>query len=343
MIENFDLFRPLPFLDTTRQLARQATGRVGLEAMVWYPDPPTYQFVNMLEEAAKRQVQAQAKIDYYSLMTTDFHNNLFPMPQLRRERGRKTQEMVQRMRKAGVSVDLLNPPSLLQRLIPQLGRNHRKIGLIDGVGFVMGFNLSKYNFDCEDIAVALTEPQAVKRLAEVFEEAGLVERDDREIYCGGNTYLLVDYGRVGQSLILDRAVEMVRGARDYVRWVNLFPPNGRLEVEMARASKRGVDVEGIITRPVWVRKARWDIRLMQLVNSLQSYSLGNQLALGYHNPDIHAKVLVTDNQTLVGSHNLVWEGVWAGTEELDIFSTNPILERKLNRYYAQLKLGSRAA
>lgn len=339
MIEQFDLFRPLLFLDVTRQLTRQASGRVGFETMIWYPDPPTYQFTRMLEQTARRKVLAQAKIDWYSLLTTDFHNNFFPGPSLRRKRLMQTKEMIEGMKDAGVQVDMLNTPDFLHRLVPQLGRNHRKIGLIDDVGFVMGFNFTKYNFECEDVAVALTDSMTVDKLAEVFENAGQRGKD-REISCGNNTFLLVDEGKVGQSLILDRAVEMVKGARDYVRWINLFHPNGRLEVEMARAKNRGIDIEGIITRPVWFRKARFDIRLMQLLNEVHSKYLGHQLALGYHNPDIHAKVLLVDDRVLVGSHNLVWEGVWAGTQEIDIFSTNPTLARNLQRYYAHLKLGS---
>lgn len=340
VVENFDILSPVSFLEATGQLAKSAQGRVGFEAMIWYPDAPTYQVIRMLEEAAGRGIRSEAKIDEYTLMTTDFHNNLWPAPSARKARQRQTQAMIQRMREVGVQVDLLNPPNLLQRLIPQLRRNHRKIALIDHIGFVMGFNLTRDNFRWEDVAVALTDAKVVESLAAVFADAGKKEKHDQEISCSGDTSLLVDCGKVGQSLILERAADMVKRARYQVRYINLFHPNGVLEREMIKAVKRGVEVEGIISNPRWFTKARWDFRMMQLLNMARSKALGYQLVLGYHNPNIHAKVLVVDNQALVGSHNFVWEGVLAGTKELDIFSTHPTLVGNLTRYYQGLKENS---
>lgn len=350
MVEQYDVLEQRAFLNVTRGLSIKAQDKHWVKAMVWYPDTPTLEMIDLLKEVAQRGVDARVLVDSYSLMTINFQNNFPPVRWFRersisnelrrilRRREKATLAMLQDLRGAGVRVDLSNKPNLVQRFIPQLGRDHQKAEVIDGTGFLMGFNFTGYNFTAFDLAIALTDKKIVESLAE---EMVVGSKNDREICCTDETSLLIDSGKMGQSIILDRAAEMVRNATEDVWLVSLFRPNGKLAHQMDRARKRGVGVEAITSREDWMRVVPLYYKFLYRMNRLIEGLMQHRVPVRFHNPDIHAKFLIADQQVLFGSHNFVQEGVWAGTREIGLFSTNHILATNLRRYAYDLSSNSR--
>lgn len=332
MIEQYDVLEQWPFLSATRELSRKATDRHWVKAMIWYPDTPTLLMADILKKTARYGVDVRAWVDSFSLMTTDFQNNLF-QGQRSRKRQRATLAMLQGLRDAGVRVNLLNKPNLVERFIPQIGRDHQKAEIIDGMGFLMGFNFTDANFIAFDLAIALTDPRIVEKLSE---EMVTGNKNDCEVSCTDETSLLIDRGKMGQSIILDRAKEMVGRARNDVLMVSVFCPNGELGHRMSRANRRGVNVETIASKEDWVRRAPLYQKLIYKMGRLEERLMQNQVPTKFYGSDIHAKFLIVDNKVLFGSHNFAREGVWAGTREIALFSTNPTLAANLRRYVSIL-------
>lgn len=234
----------------------------------------------------------------------------------------------------GVEFQLVNPPALTQK-IPFLGRlmgrDHRKSYIADDAAWFGGLNLESNNFDDLDFMVKITKPEIVDALVKEFERKDKPQ-NDYVVECDSQTELLVDVGKRGQSLILDKATELVRNAEKSVQVFSLFLPDGKFVSALEEARRKGVNIS-IVTGKADALGVPIS-KLIQKIYKMYFEKFYSQLPLILDDHIVHAKLLIVDGKTvLFGSHNLSTLGVLAGTEEMAILSENPELARSLERFF----------
>lgn len=248
------------------------------------------------------------------------------------------------LRKAGVELNFTNrPEDKMGRINPFSGRNHIKGVAIDGrVFYLGGVNLVEWTLGCEDFVVKFTGDIAQK-LTEQFERIHRGEvTEDYQLPLSENTWLLVDAGTKGKSLILDTAVKKTEEAQKSIKMTSYLMPEGRMVKELKLANKNGKDVKVIASDfdkpdkllPITTIQFVW---LLSQIN--QAMLLGSKIPIiKYPHHVIHAKLAIWDDKwALFGSHNLSDTGVKAGTMEWSILTCDPVIVDNLIQWYAELR------
>lgn len=144
---------------------------------------------------------------------------------------------------------------------------------------------------------------------------------DRGFTIDSNTTLLLDAGTPKQSLILDEAYKLIDSAKDSIFLTCQYFPGDATAQHLKAAYARGVKVTVIYSHP----SAHGQLK----APAHHAYAAKERLRvpreffahrLPKGAPLLHAKILVTDAGSMVGSHNYVVQGVNFGTAELAMLS-----------------------
>lgn len=236
-----------------------------------------------------------------------------------------------------VELQFVNPPTLIQKIMPfigrLMGRDHRKNYIVDDTAWFGGLNLEDDNFDDLDFMVKTTNPDIVNALFREFERKDK-PKDDYVVECDVHTKLLVDVGKRGQSLTLDTATQLVKGAEKSVQVFSLFLPDGKFVSALEDARKKGIEISIVTGKTDALGVAV--SKLIQGLYKIYFQKFHGQLPLILDDHVVHAKLLIVDGKTvLFGSHNLSTLGVLAGTEEMAMLSNDPQLVKSLTRFFAE--------
>jgi len=216
-------------------------------------------------------------------------------------------------RLAGVEVRVFNPLALRRFGI----RNHRKLLVCDeSVAFIGGFNIAEeYSGDgvtrgwC-DLGVQLNGA-LVDDLAASFEEmfaladfqhkrlVRLARARQKKVVLDANDQLLLSGPGRGQSPIRRALLADLRQARRIQIIVPYFIPSWRIRRLLARAARRGGQVQLLLP-------GKSDVALAQLAGrSLYRRLLKAGVEIYEYQPQVlHAKLFVLDDAVYVGSANL---------------------------------------
>lgn len=242
------------------------------------------------------------------------------------------------LEKAGVSVAETNPPKGFFPKLPFIGkysqRDHRKIYFVDDTVWVGGMNLDNSNFNNIDLMVKIKNPEVVKDLMSIFQTT-LEPESDYEINPNEETRILVDVGNLGKSIIMDEAIKTVNDAKESIRVFSMLLPDGKLLKALEKARKRGVKVDVITSKSNELNVAL--SRLVQTASQLRYKAIHEKkLPIYVSDKFVHAKYLGVDGKTaMFGSHNLSGQGVFLGTEEIEIITTNPGLVAQLENFFQE--------
>lgn len=346
---NFEVLSPIKFKTEIQKAASQAKNKVWMQAMYFEPGNFATSIQDMLTSARQRGVDTRLQFDEYSIKVQQEIPNYFPTFGRKRRMEKRailTNQLaaIDDLRNQDVKVTLLHTMSPTENIFPFKGRNHAKIIVIDNTAWMGGVNFTDGDINRFDFMVRITDPQLVTALTQTFQDFGEGRLDKDRVVTAGDTMLLIDAGKSGQSIILDTALQAIDKAQESIRHTSQYTPNGRLAKAFKQATEKGVITEVIVPQT----KA-----LESLPNKALDFVNRQKARLGrahFHLLDfpthIHSKLLLIDaegrdstNTTLamIGSNNLTETGIRFGTAEIALASTNPKLIENLNAYWDSVK------
>ncbi len=196
---------------------------------------------------------------------------------------------------AGVTNKVTKPlPHWKYPIFPK-GRNHIKIGVIDDVAWVGCSNFGRdTDFNRHDYMIRITRPRLVEAVADLF----VNQPDHNYAIQDGDTSLLVDAGKVGESLIWDEALAIVNkpDMTDFRIMTPWIPDSALLDALYKRYSE-GCNVQ-ILTWDHPVSGHVEDIySAIKKWNRLKMQLRGKNLQNLFTQSEMHSKLLIATGPT----------------------------------------------
>jgi len=336
------------FTDLKRAIDDTQPGdRVAVASMTFEPHwPLIHQLLQSLGKAADRGVHTSLSVDAYSFLARD--GRLTPGPLWYRntlatqlaEPFRSQQTALQALEVHGVQVGITNWPKRPFSVIPA-GRSHIKAAVVNDMFYVGGCNLQapahtdimarrSHQATADWLYGQLNQLAVSASTAETF--GGIDQRQAID----AQTELLIDGGIPKQSTIYEQALRLIDEARERITLTCQYFPGGRTAERLKAAQRRGVAVQLVYSHP----SAHGQKSLIHHLHiGRERLRLPASLFTGRRPkqaPLLHAKVLVTDRGSLLGSHNYVSYGVDFGTAEIALFSRDADFGQQLLRKLATL-------
>jgi phosphatidylserine/phosphatidylglycerophosphate/cardiolipin synthase-like enzyme len=320
------------FLQDFLQKAQAAQNKVLIQSMVFETGEMMEKLAPILAAKAQEGVDVQLEIDWVSRRFIHGHLPLLPVlsseeRQYNRLLHTKNWQVREELMSKGVKITEINQASLISQFLPMFRRNHVKLFIVDDkFGWVGGVNLLDRAFSCQDFMVRFDQIDEIKTLEEQFFRVNANRpRQNLENRLNKTDILLTDAGKIANSIIYRRALELINTAKSDLCFVSQFVPEGQVRDALMSASARGVNVE--IVNSFSAAKAKWSAAHKAAYRAFL-FQLRRHPSISFrHSTErIHAKLLIADSQTaLFGSHNLVDTGVLMGTEEIAVHTSDPDL------------------
>jgi cardiolipin synthase len=308
-----ELFTPKAYAAALVKDIERAKSRVILFSHIIGYDASTKKLIDALCDAAERGVQVEVASDIftYSIMGGWKTTPLRPDRRIHALR-----EMAKRLKQSGVKFDWIG------QLGPILfaGRMHMKWCVIDDKVFCFGgvnlydegLGYADYMFGCRDAELGNQIAKEHKRIMRAS-RLGKVHRSYQFSSLHGT--VLVDGGKIGDSIIYRRACELARQAKD-ITFVSQYCPTGKLGKIM-----QAKDVKLYFSH--WSLAHGFNRLLIRASMATTGYR-----TLYRRQTFIHAKCIIytmSDGHKVVltGTHNFVRAGVALGTREIALETTDP--------------------
>lgn len=229
---------------------------------------------------------------------------------------------------AGVEYRIINKP-IKPLASPFKDRSHLKFSLVGDYVFLGGCNLGSTKNT--DIMVGWQDKKIADWLdgfAQKVKQTGRV-RDamagkDRVLPVDGKTEILIDAGVSGNSVILDRALDIIDNATKSLIITLQYFPQGVTAKHLAGAVARGVKLRTFYNSPYkHVAPLNVAFALKERLERVGMPPELSNLRLAKRTPYLHAKLLANESEAMLGSHNYMMHGVHFGTAEIAIVSTDP--------------------
>lgn len=332
---DYKLFNRDKYFDhIIRRFNKASAGdKIILATMEFRPDlPKINQIVESLAEARRKGAQVTFLVDAYSFM---LKNGAVLGPLFFRKREPKAGygdfkpmvNAVKKLRQQGVECVITNKP---QRPLknPFGGRSHIKFAVINDEVFVGGCNLS--HPEQLDVMVRTKNKILAQYMRDFTHDViqcksvrKALLRRDKSLKIDNHTELLIDAGVKRQSLIYERAFDLINSAASRVYMTCQYFPNNFTPKALARAHDRGVGVHLAYNHPDQHNKPLRAIQKRTLAYKKKRLPMSvfeNQLHQGKNY--LHAKILLSEKEAIIGSHNFVKIGVNLGTAEIALHSTS---------------------
>lgn len=281
--------------------------------------------IEALEACAHRGAEVVLQIDANSFLE-DTRNHIGPLfwhkelPKKLSGVFKTSADSLARLHNAGAKVVITNMP---KRALsgPMIGRSHIKTSIINDKIYIGGCNLSDLHLDTmvswhdKKTADWLFELMC-RRLQKPHTIQAFGVKDIRHTI-DADSEILVDVGAKKQSLIYEEALAIIDHATEWILITCQFFPHSTTAEHLKRAHNRGVKVVPIFnhykTHFPLSRPAQYAVRTrerMRMPTSFFDYELAPRTTY------LHAKLIATEQEALIGSHNYVPEGVNFGTAEI---------------------------
>ncbi len=328
LITNKDYFSELvEAIDRTKR-----GNRIALATMAFHPnDPVIDHLIERLVAAARRGATVTFCFDAFALMFDD--NDIIGGPLSPRGLRKKSlpyfEHMaftIEQLEAAGVTVGITNIPKKSLH-IPYGGRSHIKGAVVGSQWWIGGCNFSSSNtIDC---MVSANDQQTADYIYDLF--CGFARHGSIRASLGlqdvtrslsDETKLLVDVGVRDQSVIYDEALRLIDTSQEWIVFTSQAFPSGKTAKHLAQAVARGVHVRLIVNGPDKKLTGGFARRVYQHFShkGLPKSLFDDELDASH--PYLHAKILATEQGMIIGSHNMVSQGVALGTAEIAIISTD---------------------
>lgn len=152
------------FVDRLYSSIGEAVSRVYLQVMTFDGDSSGLGVAQLLIDAAERGVDVRLTVDMFAFRyVSDIKYNQAEVA----EEHAATHEMFDRMEAAGISVTYVSPFGPLLMFGPF--RNHKKLYVIDDVGYIGGINISDHNFSWLDFNIGIRDSEMVAAVVDDFD------------------------------------------------------------------------------------------------------------------------------------------------------------------------------
>jgi phosphatidylserine/phosphatidylglycerophosphate/cardiolipin synthase-like enzyme len=292
--------------------------------------------IDDLCRAAKRGVKVELLVDSYSFLSG---KGLIPGPLFYKSKPSSVNRVyamrlkaLRDLKEAGGKYEIINKPGK-RFTLPFIGRSHIKFCVINDYVFLGGCNLSEGN--SLDIMSGRIDKPLAKILRDFTRDVIAAKNvgkafsyHDAMHALDSSTELYFDSGKKRQSIILEKAIELIDSAQEYVYLTCQFFPNDITIRRLAEAHKRGVEVKIFFNHP---SKHKFPYRFLHHGVKWSQRRKNPRNFFLYQMPKtkdfLHAKLLATDKGIMLGSHNYVSAGVNFGTAEMSLFSTDPAFKK----------------
>jgi hypothetical protein len=314
--------------------------RIALATMTFDPASEAVSAViDALAEAAGRGVDVNLCVDAHAfLLLGGSHYRTGPLlfrkalPAHVRGPFRHRLDALHSLARCGARYVICNLPQ--RRLaLPYAGRSHIKGTVINDTVYVGGKNLSSP--EDVDLVACWQDARAADWLYDFVRgvitsgSAMLALRGiDQTIRLDRCRVLVADAGVQNRSHIRDLALRMVDEAQEWATLTCQYFPGGDIGGRLADAHRRGVAVDVRFSPPT-VHGAEAVFHRMYIARHRRR--LPPRLFEGrlpQESPRLHAKLLATEKGCLLGSHNLVDQGVKLGTAEIAVQFQDPEVSRR---------------
>lgn len=337
---NFEILTPKGFYDEFCEISVLAQERVWAQTMYVEAGEVFGKVIDSLTTAKANGADSRLNTDYYSLMVDGQNINWIPSVASSQRRARRISRSnklheLGRLERQEIPIEFTNPPSRVGKLVPFMGRNHIKLSVIDNIAYVGGASFRDEDVHKEDFMMRFTDPAIVEAIAEQFHRTNHSRAEANLIVpCTSQTSLLVDRGDKRSSIIYEAALQAVSDA-SFVRLITQLTPSGSMAVALSEAQRRGGDVMAVVSSRNTVKE--WFSRLLDASNeAVLSVRRKNVPQIKFPTR-VHAKALLTENVGIIGSHNLIGTGVFLGTDELSVVSSDPEFLQSLKSYFTRLE------
>lgn len=308
--------------DATAQI-KKAKRRVAILSMVLVHDRATDELLDALCDAAERGVVVTVAADSFTY--TDFQGSYIPTT-YRSKRVREAMSLQKRLRAAGATFQWLGRLSM----IAFSGRTHIKWCVVDDTVYSFGgVNLDEKSIKNTDYMFMVKNGALADRL--IAEQERIVKADRSghayrsHRFGDDDNMILLDGGFLGDSIIYRRACYWAARA-SHVTLVSQYCPTGKLSRILKNA-----DTDLYFNH--WTNAGL----LNRLVIRLGMFS--SKHSTSYHRRSyLHAKFIIFtmpdgSKAAITGSHNFVHAGVFLGTREVALETTNKKIIAQLERFF----------
>jgi cardiolipin synthase len=317
------LILPETYVKNATAQIKKAKKRVAILSMVLIHDSATDELLDALCGAAERGVDVTVAADSFTY--TEFQGSYIPTT-YRSHRVREAMELQKRLRAAGATFQWLGRLSM----VAFSGRTHIKWCVVDDTVYSFGgVNLDEKSVQNTDYMFTVKNEALASRLIE--EQARIVKADRSghayrsHRFGDDDNMILLDGGFLGDSIIYRRACYWAERA-SRVTLVSQYCPTGKL----SRLLKQ---VDSDLYFNHWTNAGL----LNRMVIRLGMYS--SKHTTSYHRRSyLHAKFIIFtlpdgSKVAITGSHNFVHAGVFLGTREVALETTNKKVIAQLERFF----------
>lgn len=332
------------YVDLTAEI-NQANNRVWSQTMAFENGHFSGLFIRSLINAARKKIDVRFVRDSYSDYVTN--NSFNHLPSLSRTESQfkrfvqlQTGSLIEELEKSDIRTHKTNVPATIYRHTPLpgvIGRDHKKIIVIDDKAYLGGVNFTELDAKRIDFMLKTDNPSIVLALSTLFDESlNDVLQVDRNIPCDQNNILLVDGGEPGESIIIQNAYDIMNNEADSIVLISPYPPAGKLLSQLNNAVKRGVKVKFITSSKGSL--VSFAPKVSQLVHQIGTRK--PLFSILHVDGIVHAKALLAcgNREAMIGSHNFDEIFVKLGTEEVSLRTCEPAIISELDGYISSLKI-----
>ena len=323
------------FVDIIKEI-QSAKSRIWIQTMALEACHMTNLIIHHLKEAVGRGVDVRIVYDAYSNFIID--NNFVTIPSLKKENRQYNRFLLACFTQLKTSlqssflVNVTNVPIGFLRNMPLhgiMGRDHKKITIIDDVGYLGGLNFTNLDARRKDFMFKMNNYSIVCRLAQIFENSFNNQNSDKNLlWCDINNTVLTDAGESSKSSIIELVYDLVTAETQSIKIISPFTPTGNLRKLLNNATIRGVKVEVYTSE---IKSLGFKPILSQII-----HNFGHEKILFdiIRFPGIvHAKaILFAEHTAIFGSHNFDELLVFLGTEEVSLYTKDPAIISQLKNY-----------
>lgn len=338
---SYNILETIPFLTDFLKEIETARNRVWIQTMALEPGHFTDILVQKLVEAQQRGVDVKIVYDGYSDYVTA--NTFNHVPLLKKEDREYKKNILHRkndlvlLLKKYCQVFQTNIPSDVLRNTPfpaVIGRDHKKISIVDDVAYMGGINLTPLDTQRIDFMLKADNQNLLYVLSTIFLRSFSDEEvSDTILDCDDHNAVLVDSGQRSKSIILQHASDAIDQEKENITLVSPYLPSGKLRRKLNESTERGVTVEVITSQKSQLGlTAKISQRVHNMGQVKPLFRITRLPAI------LHAKALLLGNHSaIIGSHNFDEFFVNLGTEEVALHTSQTEIVTQLEALFNRMR------
>lgn len=293
-----------------------------------------------LENGQKVELQLDA---VFSKINLDGGGFYYPLTAKGREKNKlaieKNLKLFKELEEKGAKITFFNEPNFLLSQIPFAKRDHRKVIIIQRLyGSVAYFGATNFcEEDKNDFMIKIHDHNLAEKIGEISSLDFIQsQKEDYILEINENLKFFLDIGKNFRSKIQKQAYGMITRARKEVVFVSQLSPEISLLWHFILARINGAKVKFLL--PPFKNKnlMGFPFIFFYWMNLFFAKIFGIQITHCFGEYS-HSKILICDDNLLLGSHNLSSAGVMFGTVEFSAFIRDQKISKSVHEFIDYLE------